>query len=332
MAGRGLAAIIIVLLMVVAAGCKLGAAKTEALIKQADEALASKKYNDAYSLYAQALERDPKNDTVLTSLAICCLELKEPDRGIEWADKALAVNPNNAMAWEKKGELVMSQRHLPDSVPLFKKALALDGNMNAARLNLSLVYEGMGNTDQALTLAKEAVSREPKNAETHYTLGRIQEQARNYDAAEDQFRQAIALKADHYDSLMHLAGLLVIRNEDLGKARQLAQQANKIRPGDGDPALLAAWALFQSGDMKSGAREMDQVARAHPTNWRAWVRLSMALKTLAQNSSGKDADQYLNLSKQAAKIAGSISPRPLAVLEQPGDSAPVKAPTPKGAR
>lgn len=329
---RGLAAIIIVLVLVTAAGCKLGAAKTESLVKQADAAVANQKYNDAYVLYAQALQRDPKNDKILTSLAICCLELKDPDRGIEWANKALAVNPNNAMAWEKKGELVMAQRHLKDSVPLFKKALALDGNMNAARLNLALVYESLGDLTDALTYANEAVSRQPKDPDTHYTLGRVEELAKHYDAAEDQFRQALALNPDHYDSLMHLAGIMVVRKEDLPKARQLALQAAKMRPGDGDPALLAAWALFESGEMKSGAREMDQVARAHPTNWQAWMRLSMALKALSQDNKGKAADQYLSLSKQAAKIAGSLSPRPLAVLDERGGSAPIKAPTPKGAR
>jgi tetratricopeptide (TPR) repeat protein len=302
----------------------MGAAKTEALVKQADDAFAAKKYNDAYALYAQALQRNEKNDKVLTSLAICSLELKDSTRGIAWIDQALTVNPSNALAWEKKGEIVMAQGRLKESIPFFDKSLTLDGNMNAARLNLALIYERLGKYDQALALGSEAVSRQPKDAETHYKYGVTLEMAKHLDDAEAQYREAIALDKDHVRSLIRLAALLVARNKNLGEARTLAQDANKIDPGDGDPALLAAWALFLSGDKKSGVREMEQVARAHPSNWQAWARLAMGLKEIGQTDA----------SKQAAKIASSIAPRPLAVLDDSGKTPAGKAPAPvlKGAR
>ena len=321
---RVTAILLVAVLLVLTAGCKMGAAKTEALVKQAEDAFAAKKFNDAYALYAQALQRDPKNDKVLTSLGICSLELKDSERGLAWIDQALTINPNNAMAWEKKGELVMAQGKLQDSIPFFEKSMALDGNMNAARLNLALIYERLGQVDQALALGSEAVSRQPKDAETHYKYAVTLEMAKRLDDAEAQYREALALDKDHAHSLLRLAALLVARNKSLGEARTLAQAANKIEPGDGDPALLAAWALFLSGDKKSGVREMEQVARAHPSNWQAWARLSMGLKEIGATDA----------SKQAAKIAASIAPRPLAVLDDSGKTPGEKAPAPvlKGAR
>jgi tetratricopeptide (TPR) repeat protein len=309
---------------VLVAGCQFGAAKTEALLKQADDAFAAQKFNDAYALYVQVLQRNPKDDKILTSLGICSLELKDSPRGIAWIDQALAINPNNSLAWEKRGELVMGQGRLKEAIPYFDKSLALDANMNAARLNLALIYERLGQVDQALALGSEAVSREPKDAETHYKYAVTLEIAKRFDDAEAQYREALTLKKDHVHSLIRLSALLVARKKDLGEARTMAQEANKLEPGDGDPALLAAWALFLSGDQKSGVREMEQVARAHPSNWQAWARLAMGLKEIGATDA----------SKQAAKIAASIAPRPLAVLDDSGKTPAGKAPAPvlKGAR
>jgi tetratricopeptide (TPR) repeat protein len=313
-----LAAVIAAMIVLTSAGCRSGRANVESMVKQADGLFNAKKYNEAYALYNQALQRDSKNDRIMTRLGECCLELKEPLRGLGWVDQAIAINPGNAMAWEKKAELVMAQVRLKESIPLFQKALALDGKLNAARLNLALVYEQLKRFDEALALGREAVALEPKVAETHYKYAVTLELAKRFDEAEDQYRQALSLDKRHVRAMTRLSNLLIAEQKNLGQARTLAQEANKLEPGDGDAALLAAWALFLSGDKKSACNELEQVARAHPSNWQAWARLAMALEDIGD----------ITRSKQAAKIAASIAPRPLQILSAPGKAPAGKAPPP----
>jgi signal transduction histidine kinase/Tfp pilus assembly protein PilF len=141
--------------------------------------------------------------------------------------------------------------------------------------------------------------------------------ARRQDDAEAELRQALKLDPKHTGALYRLAVLLITQRRNLTEARKLAQTADQANPGEGYAAVMAAWALYLSGDKKAAVREMEQVARAHPTNFEAWARLAMGLKALGLTDSAK----------RAAEIAAQIAPRPPMILNTPGG-----APAPQAKR
>ncbi len=296
--------------LLAAVGCLKGSEQAAGLVAQADSLFEAKKYNDAYTLYKQAVSKDPKNVHALVRLGECCLWLHDSERGLAWVEKALAVDPNYATAWEKKGELLMSQKRGAEAVACFEKALALDGKLNAARLNLALAYEGMGMTDRALQMGRDAVAMEPKSAETHFKYGVTLLLAKRQAEAEAEFRRTLNLDPNHTGAMLRLAGMLVEQKRGLSEARRLAQKADQIGPGEGDAAVLAAWALFLSGDRKAAVQELEQVARAHPTNFVAWARLAGALRDMG----------FEDAARRAGQIAAQVAPRPPALLGPPKEA------------
>ncbi len=296
-------------LALTAASCKR-APSPSTLMAEADKVFDQGRYNDAYSMYRQVVERDPKNVHALIRLAECCLWLQDAERGLEWINKALDVDPHSAVAWEKKGELLLARGDAAKAAQCFKKALSYDGNLNVARLNLSIAYEAMGKIEKAIEVAREAVALQPRAAEPHVKLAMALQAAKKYDEAEAELRRAIALDPKHVIARVTLARMLIGRKKDLQQARKLAQEADRLDPGNGEAAVLAAWALYLSGEKKSALRELEQVARAHPTNFEAWALLARGLRELGHDDAAR----------KAAAIALRLAPR-VALFPTPSKSA-----------
>ncbi len=288
------------------AGC--GGPTLDRLREEADVAFKAERYNAAYAGYKAIVDRDPRNTHALTRLAECCLWLRDADRGLYWAKKALEVDPGSATAWEKKGELLLSSQKPEEALVAFKKALALDGQMNLTRLNMSVAYQALKQADSAVEIGREAVEMDPRKAEPHFRYAMALQAAKRYDEAEEEYRKAIALQPDHVDALMYLARLLVRERKKLADARQVAQKASEIRPGNGEPATLAAWALYLMGEQRPAVRELEQIARAHPTNFETWALLSKGFKDLGMEEAAR----------QAAAFAMQTGPR----VRRPASAAP----------
>lgn len=305
LADRALAAVSICC-VAMASGCHTRPAGGQDLVARADQLFAAKKFNEAYVLYREAAQQPSPDIHVLVRLADCCLWLQDAQKGHEWIDKALTRDSGSAVVWEKKGELYMAQGKHREAIPCLRRALALDGKLNVARLNLALAYEATGQDDLALQMGREAVDMEPKSADVHFkyavTLTRMGRMAQ----AEAAYRRALALNPDHGPALTELARLLISQKRNLAEARKLAQRADTLEPGEGEAAVLAAWALYLSGEKKPAVRELEQVAHAHPTNYQAWNRLAAGLRELGMTEAAR----------RAAEVAAAVAPRPPAVMRE----------------
>jgi protein O-GlcNAc transferase len=287
-------------------GC--GKPSIEKLLAEGEKHFNAKDYNAAYAAYKEVVERDAENAQAFQRLAECCLWLRDADRGLYWIKRALQLNPTSATAWEKKGELLLAAQKPQEALVALEKALSLDGQMNLARLNMAVAYEAMGQADVAASVAKEAVQLEPKAAEPHFRYAAALQRAKRLAEAEAEYRRALAIDNSHVGALMALAQLLIKQKRKLEEARQLAQRANQLAPGNGEAAVLAAWALYLTGDKASAARELETVTRAHPTNLEAWILLTKMLDDLGQ----KDA------ARRAAAFAMQMAPRGAGTIRSPG--------------
>ena len=287
-----------VLALSAVAGCRQDTAAR--LLERADRLFEAQQFNAAYAAYKQVLEKSPKSVHALLRLADCSLWLGDSETGLVWVDKVLRLAPHSAPAWEKKGEPLLAWRKPREAIKALDKALALDGQMNLARLNLSIAYQTLGDNKKAVSIAEQAVDLDPKDPEPHFRLAAALQAARRTAEAEAEYRRTLALKPDHRDALMSLSRLLVVQRSRLAEARQLAQKRDNLDPGNGEAAVLAAWALYLSGDHKPALQELEQVARAHPSNFEAWLLLSKGLNDMGLKDAGR----------KAAAMALQVSPRP----------------------
>ncbi|MDA8019524.1 MAG: tetratricopeptide repeat protein [Thermoanaerobaculia bacterium] len=101
--------------------------------------------------------------------------------------------------------------------------------------------------DEARSAAEETLVEFPRNVDAAYQLGAVKMTAGDEAAAEESFRQALALDPQHVASLNDLAVLLATRGQT-GEALSLAERLVSLKPDDAQAQkLLAAISAETSG-------------------------------------------------------------------------------------
>jgi DNA-binding winged helix-turn-helix (wHTH) protein/TolB-like protein/Tfp pilus assembly protein PilF len=146
-------------------------------------------------------------------------------------EKALALDPNSAVAYLARGRLLWTPvNHFPHdrAIKEYRRALELDPNLDEARNQLALVYCHIGAFDEALEESKLALMIDPNNNLAQYRVGQTLNFQRKYDEA-------------------------------LSVLRDIPQNAN--------PALVGhqiAWALFNLGKKDEASATLEQLLKDHP--------------------------------------------------------------------
>ena len=133
------------------------------------------------ALYEQALQIDPDYSAVWSGLASnytwqTSNGLRPIDEGTqrarEAADRALAIDPDNAEAYtilgriasEYDGDLAMGASHL-------ERALSLEPGNNEILVDANVLNRTLGRLDQAIAISRYTVARDPVNVPGHFYLG-----------------------------------------------------------------------------------------------------------------------------------------------------------------
>lgn len=146
-------------------------------------------------------------------------------------EKALALDPNSAVAYLARGRLLWTPaNHFPHdrAIKEYRHALELDPNLDEARNQLALVYCHIGAFDEAIEESKLALATDPNNNLAQYRIGQTLNFQRKYDDA-----------------------LSVLRDI----------------PANANPALVGhqiAWALFNLGKKDEASAKLDQLLKDHP--------------------------------------------------------------------
>jgi TolB-like protein/DNA-binding winged helix-turn-helix (wHTH) protein/Flp pilus assembly protein TadD len=146
------------------------------------------------------------------------------------AEKALSLDPDSAVAHLARGRLLWTPaNHFPHEKAMreYRRALALNPNLDEARNQLALVYCHIGAFDEALQESQKAVTINPSNNMAVFRTG----QTLNFQG---KYEQALSV------------------------LRTIPEEAN--------PALVGyqtAWALFNLGRKEEASDMIEQLLRDH---------------------------------------------------------------------
>lgn len=158
------------------------------------------------------------------------LTLVKAGRGLEAASRAraaVATKPDDADAHFTLG-LALSEQDVNAAIAAFRRALALDPRHALARYNLAQVLKRADRAADAIDELRRAIDIEPR-AEAYYTLGVIEWQQGNLDAAVTALRAAIAAEPRHADAHFTLGTVLGARG-DAQAAADALRRAIALRP------------------------------------------------------------------------------------------------------
>jgi tetratricopeptide (TPR) repeat protein len=215
-----------------------------------DRYLAQKLYPKAASMYEKASQQDPKNGSLLTSLADCQIKSGNVSAATLSYEQAIAMNPNASKEYKALGDLYMQQKKTEPAIRSYKKYLERNSDNGIAKLigenalnsknyveavkYLGMVtgedarapaflimygkacYNTRGEESKALTIYKQLAVVSPQNPDVFQTLFDLESKSGSKEQALNYLKRYAALKPDDAPAQRTLGDMLYERKDGAG--------------------------------------------------------------------------------------------------------------------
>ena len=168
------------------------AENTNALIKQATDAMQAKNWQGAQEPLQQLITIDPNNWQYQSAMGDVYLNLGQFDqavdtyqKGIQAAESNTAVDPKNpatdpakkkvgeAKMLTNQGNAYLKLHKNAEATAAFTKAAAMDPNPGTAYFNLCATQYNTGNVEGALAACDKAIAADPNRADAYFIKGSL---------------------------------------------------------------------------------------------------------------------------------------------------------------
>jgi tetratricopeptide (TPR) repeat protein len=238
---------------------------------------AQKQYVQAAEKLQSATAVDPTNDQAFWNLAIVHMEMHKFERARDDLQRAIDVNPDVAGYHEKLGTVLMELEDWDGARQSFERAIEIDESLFKAHYKLAQIHERLDDPQQALHEYTAAVQAGPRfiegyrslgrlyadldyldravqvlqaglqvvvedtedEAHLHHLLGTVYQQQRDYDAAVNEFREALDLMPSLREAVFAL-GWTYSLQDNREEARRYLKRYVDTAGGDAPPHYLKA--------------------------------------------------------------------------------------------
>ncbi|HWY84859.1 MAG TPA: adenylate/guanylate cyclase domain-containing protein, partial [Roseiarcus sp.] len=212
--------------------------------------------NEEYRLCEQALAIDPNNVLALTvsgiklsmqaSLGVSGDPKGDLKRADELMSRALAIDPDYAVAHLVKGNILQSEGRTEEAVAEHERALAIDPSEADAVANLGVDYLNLGQPDKSIEYFDKAIRMSLYDPALLYWYGGkawANFGLKKYDQAIDWARRAIAINPKYIPYTHVILGAALALTDHDAEAREALQRYLAL-PSSGPLKTIAAWKAF----------------------------------------------------------------------------------------
>ena len=153
----------------------------------------------ALEYFNRALDAGAGEAVVFRSLASAFQDLNEPALAVRSLEKALYRNPEDVESWFLLGDIYRSEGDLNSAAESYKKIVNMtqgDSSTRDALIKLGSVYIDLERFRDALDAYQKAVQMDPDSIQARYGLGKVYYQSGNKDLAAQEWKRALASPAD----------------------------------------------------------------------------------------------------------------------------------------
>ena len=181
--------------------------------------------------FKAAVQADPKSVGAKFNLAEAYTRDGQDEQALQELQIAARMEPNNP---ETRILLAIQQcnqyGHLDDGIASFQEALRLAPSSAVAAAGLQKAQDLKVRLQEELTKDRAAVKSDPKNADAHYRLGKVEARAGDFSAAIQDIQKAADGEPNNGTPHVELAELFFLKGDvnsawvEVAKARQLGAE------------------------------------------------------------------------------------------------------------
>jgi tetratricopeptide (TPR) repeat protein len=216
-------------------------------------------YNKGEEALLQALELDPDSIQAMIPLGAVSLGRHEFQKGLEWAERALRIDPAYAGAYGIRGDAQVELGQYEAAFASFQRMVGLKPNLDSYA-RVSYARELTGDVEGAIEAMRLAVNSSPPGTEgaawARVQLGDLYFNSGHVDEATEQYQAALRDFNGYHMALAALGKARAVQGK-YDEAIQLYQQAVAVIP---QPTTLAAL-----GDLYVRTGQIDQAQLQYDT-------------------------------------------------------------------
>ncbi|MCC6503100.1 MAG: tetratricopeptide repeat protein [Deltaproteobacteria bacterium] len=210
------------------------------------------------------------------------------DTALQYLEKVAAEKNQFADVYNMLGFIYYSNSRFEDAIVAFKKAIEINPSYTEASLNLSVVYNELGQferSSEVYSLARDArkdaqTYLDPyvkgKLANMHSGLGSIYKDLGFYNEAADEFRKALALRPEFADIRTNL-GIVLRDMKDYDGALRELEDAVRQHPDYAPSRVQLGLTCYAMGQHERAKTEWLKVLRANPEDKVAQMYMNLLL-------------------------------------------------------
>ncbi len=157
--------------------------------------------DDAELIYRTILQRQPDNADALHFLGVLQAQRHNLAEAAELIDRALAIDPGNAIARSNRGNVFRMQGRNEDALSSYGQALVLDPENMEARVNRGDVLLDLGRHEAALADYDSVLVLSPDRRDVQIKRCRVLTALRRFEEALAGYDQALASRSDDPEAL-----------------------------------------------------------------------------------------------------------------------------------
>lgn len=169
----------------------------EILIDNALNLIKEGKFHEAKEVLVSLHNEFPDEIEILKNLALCEMNLKNPQGAVEIFNKVVAKDENDATSWFYTGTLYALMNKDAEAERAFLKVIDLRPDYVEAYKNLILIYLKSGNFEKIKPFEEKINEFPPEDYQTFYMLGTTYVALHQYEKAVSYLLKAVEINPDN---------------------------------------------------------------------------------------------------------------------------------------
>jgi tetratricopeptide (TPR) repeat protein len=153
-------------------------------------------YEDSRRILETGVEMHPEYFPFHLNLSTAYAATGDADRAIEHLDRVIELNPSLAMAYQRKGRILLDQERYEEALAAYESALSYDAGNPLDFLYAGRIATDLGQCDRAIPWLETAARMQPELVPTFLALGECRARTGDFVGAETALDRVAEIAPD----------------------------------------------------------------------------------------------------------------------------------------
>ena len=201
---------------------------------------------EALGLYQKILQASIENFDALHMAGVACKQLGMIEQALIYFEKAIFVQPLNAVVQSNYGNLLLICKHYEQAVSAYGCAISLNENFADAHYNRGIAFSSLGKYEEAIGSYSRAIELNKESVEYYLSRGNAFLELARYELAISDYQSILEFRENDYKALLNL-GLAYFGEKKINLSLQSFLKAESIEDKESELHYFKGNALREMG-------------------------------------------------------------------------------------